>query len=39
LENANIVDYDPRSNGAKDYLSFAEEFLGRMHMVGKEAGV
>ena len=37
LENANIVDYDPRSNGAKDYLSFAEEFLERMHQEGKGA--
>ena len=37
LENANIVDYDPRSNGAKDYLSFAEEFLERMHQKGKGA--
>ena len=39
LENANIVDYDPRSNGAKDYLSFAEEFLERMRLEGKEAGI
>jgi chromosome partitioning protein len=39
LENANIVDYDPRSNGAKDYLSFAEEFLERMCLEGKEAGI
>jgi len=37
LENANIVDYDPRSNGAKDYLSFTEEFLERMHQEGKGA--
>ena len=37
LENANIVDYDPRSNGAKDYMSFAEEFLERMHQEGKGA--
>ena len=37
LENANIVDYDPRSNGAKDYLSFAEEFLERMLQEGKGA--
>lgn len=36
LENANIVDYDPKSNGAKDYQAFAEEFLARMGMSGKE---
>ena len=38
LENANIVDYDPKSNGAKDYQAFAEEFLVRMGMAGKEEG-
>lgn len=27
LENTSILDYDPKSNGAKDYQSFAEEFL------------
>ena len=36
LENANIVDYDPKSNGAKDYLCFAEEFIGRIGVSGKE---
>ena len=39
LENANIVDYDPRSNGAKDYQSFAEEFLDRMRLERKEAAL
>ena len=39
LENANIVDYDPKSNGAKDYQAFAEEFLVRMGMAGKEEGL
>ena len=37
LENANIVDYDPKSNGAKDYLCFVEEFIGRIGVSGKEA--
>ena len=36
LENANIVDYDPRSNGARDYIAFADEFLTRMSSDGKE---
>ena len=39
LENANIVDYDPKSNGAKDYQSFAEEFLDRMRLERKEAAL
>lgn len=30
LENANIIDYDSKSNGAKDYLAFADEFLKRL---------
>ena len=29
MENKSIIDYDPRSNGAKDYLAFAEEFINR----------
>lgn len=36
LENANIVDYDPRSNGARDYIAFADEFIARMSLDGKE---
>ena len=31
LENRNIVDYAPKSNGAKDYMAFAEEFLNRIN--------
>lgn len=38
LENANIVDYDPKSNGAKDYQAFAGEFLARMG-AGKKEGL
>ena len=30
LENADIVDYDPKCNGAKDYQAFADEFLSRI---------
>lgn len=30
LEAVNIVDYDPKSNGAADYQAFAEEFLTRI---------
>lgn len=30
LENRNIVDYAPESNGAKDYTAFADEFLARI---------
>ena len=30
LETVNIVEYDPKSNGAKDYKAFTEEFLARM---------
>ncbi len=30
LENQNILDYDKNSNGARDYLSFTDEFLSRM---------
>lgn len=30
LENRSILDYDKNCNGAKDYLSFADEFLTRM---------
>ncbi len=30
LESRNILDYDKNSNGARDYLSFTEEFLGLM---------
>ena len=31
LEGSNIMDYDHRSNGAKDYASFADEFLTQMN--------
>ena len=30
LESQNILDYDKKSNGAKDYQTFTEEFLSRM---------
>lgn len=30
MECRNIMDYDPKSNGAKDYMRFAEEFLSRV---------
>ena len=30
LENADIVDYDPKCNGAIDYQAFADEFLCRI---------
>ena len=30
LENRSILDYDKNCNGAKDYLSFADEFLTRI---------
>ena len=30
LESRNILDYDKNSNGAKDYMLFTEEFLGRI---------
>ena len=33
LENADIVDYDPRCNGAKDYQAFADEFLSRIQSI------
>ena len=36
LENANIVDYDPKSNGTKDYMAFSEEFLSKMQSEEKE---
>lgn len=29
LETVNIVDYDPRSNGAADYRAFVDELLGK----------
>ena len=37
LEQANIVDYDPRSNGAIDYQSFADEFLRRITVIPEES--
>ena len=36
LENANIVDYDPRSNGAMDYQAFADEFMSRIQSTQNE---
>ena len=36
LENANIVDYDPRSNGAMDYQAFADEFMRRIQSTQNE---
>ena len=29
VEKKSIVDYDPKSNGAKDYLTLADEFITR----------
>ena len=29
MENMSIVDYDPKSNGAKDYNALADEFISR----------
>lgn len=37
LEQVNIVDYDPRSNGAIDYQSFADEFLRRFTVIPEES--
>lgn len=36
LECRNIVEYSPRSNGAKDYLAFTEELLERFGMYSKK---
>lgn len=33
LEYANIVDYDPKSNGATDYRAFVEELLGKIQTI------
>ena len=30
LQSVNIVEYDPKSNGAKDYLAFTDEFLDKI---------
>ncbi len=32
LENKNIVDFDPKCNGAQDYLTFTEELLSRLEI-------
>jgi len=31
LEAVNIVEYDPKSNGAADYRSFVEELLSKTY--------
>lgn len=36
LEATNIVEYDPKSNGAIDYQAFTEEFLERMKTINKQ---
>lgn len=35
LENVSIIDYDPKSNGARDYQAFADEFLATMNLPQK----
>lgn len=30
LEATNIVEYDPKSNGAVDYQAFTEELIGKI---------
>ena len=36
LENQNIVEYAPKSNGAADYMSFTKELLHRLSVERKE---